>query len=368
MIFLRKMFKVIGLCLLFFCLPAQSIAQDGSATITAHDIITEPDDGYAPILDAIATAKTNIDIAVYEFNAQKLIDALIAASHRGVKVRVALEKESFSSSNRNQETAQILRASGIAVNWEPRTFVFNHQKLLLIDNKLAIVLTANLVFATFANERNFGVKIKDADSVAAAQQIFNHDWSYQTATPQLSLLKWGPNDSRPAILRVINGAQKTLDIYAPELSDREVIQALAHAAHRGVKIRLLSSSNPDETVDQDERLYRETPYYYLTKVSAAVRLLDDLYIHAKVIIADYQTDAPSAYIGSANLSKNSLDCNRELGVIISNSNALQPVMNIFDHDWLAATVFFWPKHNETRINDYIHRFLTYVPSTQCGRN
>jgi len=46
-----------------------------------------------------------------------------------------------------------------------------------------------------------------------------------------------------------------------------------------------------------------------------------LYIHAKVIIADQGTATEAAYLGSINCSTNSLNNNRELGLILTDSTS-----------------------------------------------
>ena len=53
-------------------------------------LITEPADGVAPILSAIAGARRQIDMVMYEDSDSQVNDALAAAEHRGVSVRVLL--------------------------------------------------------------------------------------------------------------------------------------------------------------------------------------------------------------------------------------------------------------------------------------
>ena len=58
-----------------------------------------------------------------------------------------------------------------------------------------------------------------------------------------------------------------------------------------------------------------------------------LYVHAKAIIADGRR----AFVGSENLSTASLDHNRELGVIVADSSAIQVLESTFDGDWAQAS-------------------------------
>jgi phosphatidylserine/phosphatidylglycerophosphate/cardiolipin synthase-like enzyme len=60
-----------------------------------------------------------------------------------------------------------------------------------------------------------------------------------------------------------------------------------------------------------------------------------LYIHAKLILSD----GISALIGSQNFSASSLKYNRELGIILSDSNLLNSLQTTFQNDWIGATPF-----------------------------
>ncbi len=60
-----------------------------------------------------------------------------------------------------------------------------------------------------------------------------------------------------------------------------------------------------------------------------VHLVNDPYIHAKMIIAD----GSKAFIGSVNISPASLDRNRELGILVDDSRIIQILSSAFDDDW-----------------------------------
>jgi cardiolipin synthase A/B len=54
-----------------------------------------------------------------------------------------------------------------------------------------------------------------------------------------------------------------------------------------------------------------------------------LYMHAKIILVDGQR----AFVGSENISTQSLDQNRELGIIVSDTAVLSKLQATFQHDW-----------------------------------
>ena len=63
-----------------------------------------------------------------------------------------------------------------------------------------------------------------------------------------------------------------------------------------------------------------------------------LYIHAKVVVADDTT----LFLGSQNFSASSLDYNRELGIITTDTSLVRPVYQTVASDFAGATVFTAP--------------------------
>jgi hypothetical protein len=61
------------------------------------------------------------------------------------------------------------------------------------------------------------------------------------------------------------------------------------------------------------------------------------YVHAKTVIADYGTSTAKAFMGSENFSSNSLNDNRELGLITSNSGVVSGLESIFDADFSGSS-------------------------------
>jgi phosphatidylserine/phosphatidylglycerophosphate/cardiolipin synthase-like enzyme len=66
-----------------------------------------------------------------------------------------------------------------------------------------------------------------------------------------------------------------------------------------------------------------------------VRTLSSPYIHAKLILVD----SGKAYVGSVNLSTQSMDKNRELGIVIQSSDAINNLFSTFQKDFDKGTDF-----------------------------
>lgn len=59
--------------------------------------------------------------------------------------------------------------------------------------------------------------------------------------------------------------------------------------------------------------------------------------HAKAIVADDGTSSAKVFLGSENFSDNSLNHNRELGLIIGDSAVISGVESAFNSDFAAGT-------------------------------
>jgi cardiolipin synthase len=277
----------------------------------------------------IKNASTSVDLVMYEFDDSKIESALVAAKARGVNVRIILSSGYQGGSLKvNQKAYDFFQANNVPVLWSPSYFALTHQKTLVIDGKQALIMTFNFTQQYYATARDFGILDSDASDVADIQATFNADWQgNQIDAPAGDDLVWSPGAEDP-IIDLIESAYTTLDIYNEEMADTDVINALAAAARRGVAV------NIDMTYSSEWK----KAFKSLTIAGAHIRTFAasaSLYIHAKIIIADGGT----AFVGSQNFSATSLNDNRELGIMISNSSTITVLTKTFNSDWQSATPF-----------------------------
>ena len=115
--------------------------------------------------------------------------------------------------------------------------------------------------------------------------------------------------SEPALLSLINGAEHDLFVENEEMSSREITDALAAAARRGVNVEICMTNSSSWSSE------------FATLVGAGVHLSvyapdAPLYIHAKVLVRDPGAADQEAFVGSQNFSTESLLYNRELGICL----------------------------------------------------
>jgi len=303
---------------------------------SAHTLIVEPNDGKAIILSTIAGARTNISLTIYELTDDDIVRALSAAQARCVSVRVLYNSNSFRSMNRTNPNAGAitnLSLSGVATKPASPVFTVTHQKTLTADASRSVIMTFNLEPDYFNTTRDFGIVTTNSSEVREIAGVFEADWNYQNITPTLPSLVWSPVNSRTKMLGVIDDATQTIDIYSEEFTDPQCMNALVNAAKRGVIVRVIAASHTNNGRNENAPALA-----ILNANGAQAKMITSLYIHAKMVLADYAMPDQVAYLGSENLGTVSLDHNRELGILITERPILDHLESIFSKDWIAPAV------------------------------
>jgi cardiolipin synthase A/B len=287
-------------------------------------LFIEPKDGIQPVLNAINAAKVSIRHKIYLFtdSRQDVIDALVAAKARGVDVKLLLEREPSGTNGGNTAIFLKLKDAGLNVQLtKPFKFVFVHEKSFVIDDTTAIISTANITGSSFSSNREYLVQLENPELVAEVAKVFDADWAGTDVDLKDAKLIWSPSQKTPAglvkgnarakILDLINTTKQSLMLEQEAMADEEVILALIAAQARGVMVSFVGS--PKVATDT----YIVAGAERLKSAGVKVRWLLSNFVHAKVILAD---DA-KAFIGSENISTNSLNANRELGVILEKTDS-----------------------------------------------
>ena len=310
-------------------------AGSGSGPAAIHTLVVEPDDGKAMVLSTIAGAHENLTLTIYEITDPDVVAALIAAKARGVEVRVLYNNASFASMNEanpNFGAAANLSRAGIQTKPASPVFTVTHQKTLTTDGTTSFIMTFNLEPGYFATTRDFGIVTTNLTEVREVARVFEADWNYRNITPEVPTLVWSPVNSREKILGVINHATKTLEVYNEEINDKECINALVAASKRGVAVRVIAA-------DLDGVPNKNAPTLKTLNANGAqAKSITSLYIHAKMVLADYGTPEQVAFLGSENLGEVSLDQNRELGILVAEKPILDRLESVFNSDWLVPAM------------------------------
>jgi phosphatidylserine/phosphatidylglycerophosphate/cardiolipin synthase-like enzyme len=141
-----------------------------------------------------------------------------------------------------------------------------------------------------------------------------------------------PDASERVITEAITSATKSIWVEIYLLTNRSVMNALEEAAHRGLEVRVLLEMNPygEGSISPPEVRDRLKAAGIQVKGTNP----DFRYTHSKFMIFDGKT----AFVMTSNLTVSALGgsasaANREYGIMDSNGQDVQDVINIFNADW-----------------------------------
>lgn len=304
----------------------------GPGTSGLH-VIVEPDAGPGPIVEAIRSAKQSVFMEMYLLTNKNVINALEEDANNGIDVRVMLEQHPYGGGVLSpQETLDRLQAADVKARFSNPAFALTHEKGLVIDENVAYIMTSNMTSAAlgtgkYTKNREYDIVDANPQDVQAIATIFQADWDRNIAIFNDSNLVVSPLNSRSAFNTLIARARRTLLVTAEEMQDSGIERDLIAASQRGVTVQVIlptpgggsndSNSEGIATIKQGGVTVREDPR---------------LYIHAKILVVDGQT----AFVGSENISSQSLDQNRELGIVIADHSVISTLEQTFQADWEAS--------------------------------
>jgi cardiolipin synthase len=303
-----------------------------AASSTTYTLIAEPTAGLTSIYNLISSAKNTIDMTMYELTDTTVTSLLGTAAANGATVRVILDQNNEKS--RNTTAYNYLAAHNVSVHWANPTYTYTHQKTITVDQTTSAIMTLNLTPNYYSTSRDYAVITNDAADVSAIETTFAADFINGTITPpDGDNLVWSPTNSRSALLALINDATTSLQIEQEEMADTGLESALESALARGVAITL---------VQENESSTYNTILTTLKNDGAKIAVYTSstgYYIHAKVILADYGTANAKLFQGSENFSTNSLNNNRELGLIFSDPASMTAMNADITADYNGGTKY-----------------------------
>ncbi|MGW1199312.1 phospholipase D-like domain-containing protein [Streptomyces sp. NPDC002536] len=316
--------------LLLSSITALAAPGAAQAAAPASSLLVFPDQDHTAVYDFLGSAAKSVDMTMYELSDTKVVNTLVSKKKAGVKVRVILDAKRTA---KNSTAYKALKSAGVGVVYSSSEYVFTHQKTITVDGAKSLILTGNLDSTYYASSRDYGVFDNDAADVTAIEQVFAADYAKTAVTPSDGdHLVWSPTDSEDHLLSLINGAQHTLDVQELEFGDSNLVDAIVAAENRGVTVRVVGMK-PDSYGSYFDQV-KEAGGKVVTFSST-----EGLYVHAKAIVADYGTDTAKVFAGSENFSDNSLNNNRELGLIVNSPDVLNGIETTFKKDFTDGTPY-----------------------------
>ena len=328
-----------------------------------------PDGSHDVLWHFLNSAKESIYVEIYGINNPYILDLFheLYASKPTLDVKFLLGDTSLGYYSQNDNAAYNLTTLGYPVRWTSETeFVYAHQKFVIIDNKTTIVQSGNWAKTSFPEDgkianREWNIAMTDTVVTAYYRNVFDYDWgngrdydsvadgigtpftytesgsSYtrpfavpgEFAGPMNVTPIFSPDTSLQGILYCINAAQVSLDIQIPYFTNwnqtgsvEQILDAIIAARNRGVTVRVIIEEKYDYM--EVAQLFHEHNIQLVVQDPTWFAEL-----HNKGIIVDGRI----VLVSSINYSDNSIEDNREAGVIIENEDIAQWYLEVFDFDW-----------------------------------
>jgi cardiolipin synthase len=170
-------------------------------------LITQPDEGIAPLLAAVKRARRRLAIVIFRFDLDELEDALQAAVKRGVEVLALIAHTNKGGEQRLRKLEQRMLKKGVTVCRTSDDMVRYHGKLLIVDRSAAYILGFNFT-ADDLQSRSFGVVSKSSRVVKELQRLFDSDANRTDYTPRVRDLVISPENARSRLCRFIVDPRK----------------------------------------------------------------------------------------------------------------------------------------------------------------
>jgi phosphatidylserine/phosphatidylglycerophosphate/cardiolipin synthase-like enzyme len=275
-------------------------------------LIIEPEDGVAPLHAALRSAKKTLEIAIFRFDRSDIEALLKEAVADGVKVTALVADMNRDGEKHLRELEKRFLQSGITVARTADDLVRYHDKYLIIDRRVLVVLSFNFTHLDIDHSRGFGIVTKNKVLIQEAAQLFEADCARRPYVTGADNFVVSPANSRKVLRNFIKRAKKQLLIYDPQISDKEMIRVLQERGKAGVDIRIIGILSG--------------------RAGLSAQKLSRMRLHTRTIIRDGR----QAFVGSQSLRPAELDSRRELGLIVRDPKILKKLLATFESDWSAT--------------------------------
>jgi phosphatidylserine/phosphatidylglycerophosphate/cardiolipin synthase-like enzyme len=294
----------------------------------ARSLIVLPDDSAKPILAAIEGASRTLRVKMFVFSDPGLLEAVIAAKRRGVKVRVMLNPARRSGEHDNDATREALERVDIDVKDANPAFDLTHEKSMVVDDETAFVKSLNWTTKNLTETRDYSVVTTRSHDVAEIIECFEADWHRHAFAPRnKSHLVWCPGPGRDRICEFIDDARHRLFVQNERFQDMVIIERLIRATRRGVKVDVMA--RPAHTLKRDKLVEGVGGLRIMDDVGIKIHKLKHLKLHGKMLLRD----GVAAIVGSINFAAGSLDGRRELAIEARNDEVVDRLHKVARHDW-----------------------------------
>ncbi|MBC7397389.1 MAG: hypothetical protein H7333_08095 [Bdellovibrionales bacterium] len=336
----------------------------------------------SPLVPLFNSAKSSIDIEIYEMDDTLVLSAIKNAIDRGVRLRILKEPNPVGGSckvfrPKSSSDSQTCIAEKNLLDYVtnhgssylpfnkdlcalPGAKCFQHGKMVIIDQEKVMLSTGNFNTSSLCAHsehpttcnRDYSVVSSDPKVVQLLKVTFEKDLTGVPYDLSNLLIKYAVQKitispySLAPLLKFIGSAKRVIRIQNQYLKDPDLNNAILAAAARGVEVQVMISSACSFNVPSvgDEKTWTRI-FTAFDQAGIKSRIFTRsmkinqvaAYLHAKAIVVD---DA-RAWVGSVNGSTTSLTNNREYGIFIDDLVEVQKLNSFMETDFVNANSESW---------------------------
>jgi len=290
------------------------------------ELYNAPFNSLYPFLGGLSEIDEILYLQTYDFSEKRIKKSIKNLLDDWVDVKLIMEDQKYrqyqSTFKQIQKYFTWYSNFEIKSDWQMKTN-FVHSKIAIMDDKFWIQ-TANLTHSSFFKNREHFFSSSHSWVYESLKWIFLKDWVGDKILPEdihPNLLVCNIN-CRSGIEELLSSAEESIVIQTQYITDPTIMNILTN------KIYWDSSIDPldikilvADTDTNDDLLYRFG--------SDIVRKFQKTYNHTKMILVDDEI----LLLWSMNLSTNSLDKNREVGIFLTSYEHIHAFHDWFEDDW-----------------------------------
>ena len=144
------------------------------SSLSAEGIVLQEEECEKKIIELIEQSKEYIDVSVYSINNKKLVDALIRAHRRGIRLRVLTDK--VQAAGKSSKIWDLI-AAGVPLRVHTHKRIM-HTKVAIYDGKSVSSGSFNWTEpAVHKNEEVCDIFVDDPQYTAQHQKLFDQRWA-----------------------------------------------------------------------------------------------------------------------------------------------------------------------------------------------
>jgi cardiolipin synthase A/B len=324
------------------------------ASAASAEVLVEGEQFYPPMLADIESATSSIHINQFGFRpgvvGDRFADALVRKASEGMPVRLVVDRQGSAPEEAARAHFEKLTEAGVEVcvvrATKPRSTFgalggggtlrwnlgglghIDHRKVVIVDGRVGWVGGAGIE-DHFQDGRFHDLFLRVTGPVVSQLQLVfvaSFRWlGGEIPSGELEVLFPGHDDGEiPAVVlhnapgkyrpitsqiaRMLDGARETLDVVNPYVTDRGMINRIAGAARRGVRVRLFVPANANNWACAAAQ-----QFHHGKLLEAGVRILEyPTMLHAKAFVRDGE----EVLAGTCNLEAWSLKRFFEIDVLV----------------------------------------------------